>query len=150
MFSAIRRATDLVRRVGSTGVNYWPYVVVLVLLAGLAFVSVRGRRRQVAEQTARAGRIDVGTEVMTTSGLYGTVVAKHDDGTVLLSIAPGVEVKWATAALRDAASLADTYRRPLQDDGSDAEPPRDAEPQGTDSPHRADQPPRSDEEGAPS
>ena len=49
--------------------NYWPYVVVLVLLAGLGLVSVRGRRRQVAEQAARADRIEVGTEVMTTSGL---------------------------------------------------------------------------------
>ena len=38
---------------------------------------------------------------MTTSGLYGTVVARNDDETVTLSIAPGVEVKWAFAALRD-------------------------------------------------
>jgi preprotein translocase subunit YajC len=48
---------------------------------------------------------------MTTSGLYGTVVSKNDDGSVQLSIAPGVEVKWATAALRDAPSLAEGYRR---------------------------------------
>jgi preprotein translocase subunit YajC len=48
---------------------------------------------------------------MTTSGLYGTVTAKNDDGTVTLTIAPGVEVKWATAALRDAASLGAQYQR---------------------------------------
>jgi preprotein translocase subunit YajC len=102
-------------------VNYWPYVVVLVLLAGLVAFSVRGRRRQVAEQAARADRIEVGTEVMTTSGLYATVVGKYDDGTVRLSIAPGVEVKWATAALRDAPSLADPYRRPLQEGAPDVD-----------------------------
>jgi preprotein translocase subunit YajC len=83
--------------------------------------SVRNRRRQVAEEMVRVSRIDVGSEVMTTSGLYGTVVAKHDDGTVLLSVAPGVEVKWAAAALRDAASLAEPYRRALEDDAEQSE-----------------------------
>ena len=53
----------------------------------------------------------VGSEVMTTSGLYGTVVAVGEDDTVTLSIAPGVEVKWAFAALRDVASLPAQYRR---------------------------------------
>ena len=91
-----------------------PYIVIFVLLGALLIVSVRNRRRAVAEEAVRVARIDVGTEVMTTSGLYGTVVAKHDDGTVLLSIAPGVEVKWAAAALRDAQSLAAGYRRGLE------------------------------------
>jgi preprotein translocase subunit YajC len=91
-------------------VNAWPYVVIVVLLVGMLLLSFRRRKRQVAEEMLRA-----------TSGLYGTVVAKSDDGTVLLSVAPGVEVKWASAALRDAASLADAYRRPLQDDSGDTD-----------------------------
>jgi preprotein translocase subunit YajC len=99
-------------------VNWWPYVVVLVLLGGMALLSIRGRRRQVAEEMVRASRIGVGTEVMTTSGLYGTVVAKNEDGTVLLSIAPGIEVKWASAALRDAPALSDQYRQGLTHEGS--------------------------------
>ena len=95
----------------------WAYVVVVfVLLAGLLLVSVRNRKKAVADQIERAERLHVGTEVMTTSGLYGTVVAKHDDGTVLLAIAPGVEVKWATAALRDAEALAQNYRQGLSSD----------------------------------
>jgi preprotein translocase subunit YajC len=94
----------------------WPYLVVFVLLAALLLVSVRNRKKAVVDQVERAERISVGTEVMTTSGLYGTVVAKHDDGTVLLAIAPGVEVKWATAALRDADSLAQNYRQGLTSD----------------------------------
>jgi preprotein translocase subunit YajC len=101
----------------------WPYIVIFVLLGALLFVSVRNRKRAMAEELARAERIDVGTEVMTTSGLYGTVVAKYADGTVLLSIAPGVEVKWAAAALRDAQSLADNYRRGLDDDADTADHP---------------------------
>ncbi|HZY76421.1 MAG TPA: preprotein translocase subunit YajC [Jatrophihabitantaceae bacterium] len=88
----------------------YAYLVILVLLVGMLFLSMRNRRRQAAAEAERVQQIDVGTEVMTTSGLYGTVVAKHDDGTVLLAIAPGVEVKWALAALRDVASLPDQYR----------------------------------------
>jgi preprotein translocase subunit YajC len=100
-------------------VNAWPYLIIVVLLGGMLAFSLRNRGRQVAEEMVRVSRIGVGTEVMTTSGLYGTVVAKHDDGTVLLAIAPGVEVKWAAAALRDAPSLADTYRRALDESDAD-------------------------------
>ncbi len=95
---------------------WWPYLVVFVLLGALLVISVRNRKKAMIDQVERAERIDLGTEVMTTSGLYGTVVAKHDDGTVLLAIAPGVEVKWATAALRDAPSLAEGYRRGFDQD----------------------------------
>jgi preprotein translocase subunit YajC len=89
----------------------WWYLIVLVLLFGMLLLSARNRRRQAAAQTAAAERITVGSEVMTTSGLYGTVVAKADDGTVTLAVAPGVEVKWALAALREPEGLPEPYRR---------------------------------------
>jgi hypothetical protein len=50
---------------------------------------------------------------MTTSGLYGTVVSVNSDGSVLLSIAPGVEVRWTLAALREVGELPDQYRGPI-------------------------------------
>jgi preprotein translocase subunit YajC len=94
-------------------VTFVPYLIVIVLLGGLMLVSQRNRRRQAAAQFERVSQLDVGAEVMTTSGLYGTVVQRNDDGTVLLAIAPGVEVKWALAALRDAESVPPEYRQPL-------------------------------------
>lgn len=87
-----------------------PFLVFLVVIVGLLLFSARARRRQAQTQLERAARISVGSEVMTTSGLYGTVVARHDDETVLLSIAPGIEVKWALAALRDLSELPTQYR----------------------------------------
>ena len=98
--------------------TFVPYLVMLLLLGGLLLFSARNRRRQLAQEMVRASQIGVGTEVMTTSGLYGTVTRRNDDGTVLLSIAPGVEVKWALAALRDAASLPDNYRKPIDAPGN--------------------------------
>src|SRR6478735_2955833 len=69
------------------------------------------RNRQKAAAAQRRATIGVGTDVMTTAGLYGTVTAINaEEDTVLLSIAPGVEVKFAFAALRDAASLPGQYR----------------------------------------
>jgi preprotein translocase subunit YajC len=87
-----------------------PFLVFMLVVIGLLVFSARARRRQAVAQVERAERIAVGSEVMTTSGLYGTVVARNDDETVLLRIAPGVEVKWALAALRDMASLPVEYR----------------------------------------
>ena len=100
--------------------NYWPYLVVLVLLGLMLALSVRNRRRAAAADSDRESRIVLGTEVMTTSGLYGTVVRRNEDGTVQLAIAPGVEVKWALAALREAAELPAQYRRGMVDGMVDA------------------------------
>lgn len=111
--------------------SWVPYLVIAVLFVGLISFSMRNRRRQAADEAERISRIGVGTEVMTTSGLYGTVVAKHDDGSVTLAIAPGVEVKWAGAALRDAASLNQQYRSAF-----DRPPGTDTEAGGESGPHR--------------
>jgi preprotein translocase subunit YajC len=90
-----------------------PLLLVLVVLA----LSARARRRQAEQLSQQADQIAAGSEVMTTSGLYGTVVSRNDDETVQLQIAPGVEVKWALAALRDVASLPERFHQPRQPDG---------------------------------
>jgi preprotein translocase subunit YajC len=90
-------------------VSSLPLILLVVVMLGLIVASRRRYARARAAQAAQQDRLSVGSEVMTTSGLYGTVVAVNDDDTVILSIAPGVEVKWAKAALRDVASLPDRY-----------------------------------------
>ncbi|MGI8759953.1 MAG: preprotein translocase subunit YajC [Jatrophihabitantaceae bacterium] len=98
--------------------NYWPYLLVFLLLVVMLVLSRRNRQRQVSAEAERSSRIAFGSEVMTTSGLYGTVVARNDDDeTVQLAIAPGIEVKWALAALRDVASLPGRYRRGIDGEG---------------------------------
>jgi preprotein translocase subunit YajC len=101
-----------------------PFLIFMVVVIGLLVFSARARRRQSQTQAARAEQIGVGSDVMTTSGLYGTVVARNDDESVQMSIAPGVEVRWALAALRDIASLPPQYRPEPADDEFDdgAEP----------------------------
>jgi preprotein translocase subunit YajC len=96
-----------------------PFIVFALVIITLVLISARARRRQAEAAAERAESIDVGTDVMTTSGLHGTVVARNDDDTVQLSIAPGVEVRWELAALRDLRSLPAQFRR-----DADADQPR--------------------------
>lgn len=102
--------------------NWVPYVVILVLLGGFVLYTFNARRRQMAIEMVRQSALHAGSQVMTTSGLYGTVVERNEDGTVLLAIAPGVEVKWALAALRDVRVLPDQYRLPETDEADRADP----------------------------
>lgn len=115
--------------------NYLPLVIFLLVIVTLVAFSARARRRQAAAQAEQAEMIGVGTRVMTTSGLYGTVVIKNDDDTVQMSISPGVEVRWALAALRDVASLPGQFRR---DAGVDEGDPRGVDLEKGDSPHGVD------------
>ena len=85
-------------------------LIFAVVIVGLLAFSARARRRQAQAQAERAEQIDIGTDVMTTSGLYGTVTARNDDDSVQLRIADGVEVRWALAALREVAALPPQYR----------------------------------------
>jgi preprotein translocase subunit YajC len=91
-------------------VSSLPLIIVIVIVLGLLYLARRSRSRITArDQQARAG-IEVGTEVMTTSGLYGTVVSLNGDDSAQLSIAPGIEVRWAMAALRPVGSLPKRYQ----------------------------------------
>jgi preprotein translocase subunit YajC len=77
----------------------------LLLLAVLVF-SQRRRGRAMAEFQASVG---VGDEVITTSGLYGRIVAADDD-VVSLEIAPGVVVRLDRRAI--GLRTADSSPRP--------------------------------------
>jgi preprotein translocase subunit YajC len=78
--------------------QYFP-IIVLALLALVLFVlPARQRKRLQARTQAMQESLTIGTPVMTTSGLHGTVVALGDS-TVDLEIAPGVVVTFARQAI---------------------------------------------------
>jgi preprotein translocase subunit YajC len=106
-----------------------PLILLAALLVAMLLFARRNRERAASQQAKMRERITFGSEVMTTSGLYGTVTGLNPDDTVQLSIAPGVEVKWAIAALRDVESLPNQYREPLKSEEDKAdEPPDDSPP----------------------
>ncbi len=63
--------------------------------------------------------IEVGEEIVTTAGIYGTITEIDDDyGIVTVEVAPGVEIRLARAAV--ATRLADDEE--LEDEVEGAEP----------------------------
>jgi preprotein translocase subunit YajC len=74
----------------------------LLFLLGFAalfyFFVLRPQQRRRKEMQAMQNSVGVGTEVITTAGLYGTVVG-IDETTVTLEVAPGVTNRYARAAV---------------------------------------------------
>ena len=76
-----------------------PSIVLLLGLLVLVYLNVAGRRRAQRNRAALDQRLVPGAQVVTTSGLHGSVDEVDDDGTVLLEIAPGWVTRWEKAAV---------------------------------------------------
>lgn len=69
-----------------------------LLLVGLWFIMVRPVRQRQREALQAQQAVQIGSEVMTTAGIYGRVVSVEAD-TIGLEISDGVVVKYARAAV---------------------------------------------------
>src|SRR5207247_3117555 len=74
------------------------YLFILVMLAVVWFFLIRPRQRQMREQQRQAASLEIGDEIVTAGGLYGTVKA-IEDGELQLEIAPQVVVRIARRAV---------------------------------------------------
>ena len=100
-----------------------PIIVLAVTFLLMWVLFILPQQRRVRAHQALLTRLQVGDEVMTTSGLYGTVTALDDD-VASLEIAPGTTVRLARGAIA----------RRLSEEASDAEAAADtapARPSGT-------------------
>jgi preprotein translocase subunit YajC len=104
-----------------------------IAIVGLLFMNSRARKRQ-AESTAFRQSLEPGQEVMTASGLFGTVTAVHGDRVTLAS-AGGAETVWLNAAIAKLVEP-EPEDEPDEADSDDVqgEEPADVVPSTTDSP----------------
>lgn len=72
--------------------------LLLVLMLVFMFFQFRKQKKQMNETMEMQAGLTVGTKVMTSTGLYGTVVGLGDD-TVELEIAPGITTTWVRRAV---------------------------------------------------
>lgn len=77
-----------------------PLLFIAFAVIVLLVLPMRQRNRSLQQARQLQESLSVGTEVMTTSGLYGRVTGIGDDS-VELEIAPGVEVRWAKPAIAE-------------------------------------------------
>ena len=75
--------------------NLLPLVLIFVVFYLLILRPARNRQR---EAMTLQSRLTPGQQIMTTAGLYATVVAVDDD-VIVLETAPGVTSRWARAAV---------------------------------------------------
>ena len=74
------------------------YIFILVLLVLMWFMLIRPQRRRQQDAQRMIDSLEVGQEIVTAGGLYGTVTALEGDE-VRLEIADGVEVRIAKRAV---------------------------------------------------
>src|SRR5438309_3644924 len=74
------------------------YIFILVLLVLMWFLLIRPQRRRQAESQRMMEQLEVGKEIVTAGGLYGTVTAV-DEGELRVEIAEGVDVRIAKRAV---------------------------------------------------
>jgi preprotein translocase subunit YajC len=73
-------------------------IYLVILVAAFYFLIVRPQRRNAMIRRQLLNAVEVGDEIVTTGGVYGTVVAIDDD-TLEVEIAPDVVVKLARGAV---------------------------------------------------
>ncbi|MRH87286.1 preprotein translocase subunit YajC [Nocardia sp. SYP-A9097] len=74
--------------------------LLLVALLIPMFLGVRRQKREMAKVTEMQETLKVGDRVVTTSGLFGTIV-EADDDSVDLEIAEDVVTTWLRASIRE-------------------------------------------------
>ncbi len=80
--------------------QFFPFILLALAVLLLFVLPARQRKRMQAQAQALQESLTIGTPVMTTSGIYGTVVALAEK-TVDLELAPGVVVTFARPAIME-------------------------------------------------
>ena len=94
MFSTVLAVTAAQNSGGAASLLIYP-----VIFVAIYFLMIRPQRARAQRARAVQSSVSVGTEVITTAGVYGRIVAENEDDTVLLEIAPGVPIRIARAAI---------------------------------------------------
>jgi len=90
------------------------FLIILLFGVGMLWFMSRRTRKQQHEAARFRDNLEAGQEVMTGSGLFGTVVEVEGDR-VTLEIAPGSTSQWLKAA------IAKLVEPPLEDEDDDPE-----------------------------
>jgi preprotein translocase subunit YajC len=112
------------------------FIYLALLAVAFFFLIVRPQRRQMAARRALVARLEVGDDIITAGGIYGTIV-EVSDTSLLVQIAPGIEITLA----REAVSGIQVPPAPESDEldlrsDPDSSDPRVGDPEPGESPAR--------------
>jgi preprotein translocase subunit YajC len=83
---------------------------------------MRNQQKRLRNQQALQQSAEVGDEVLTTSGMFGTIVDEdEEEGTVTVEIAPGTQVKMVRAGIARRITEDDVDDDDIDDEDDDEE-----------------------------
>jgi preprotein translocase subunit YajC len=72
----------------------------LLIGAVFYFMLIRPQQRRAREQQALLSSVEVGDDVVTTAGIFGTVIdIDEEDGVITVEIAPGTQIRMMKAGI---------------------------------------------------
>lgn len=99
------------------------FLIIIILFVIAWVVLILPKQRELKRHNAFVQSLAVGDEVMTGSGIYGTLV-EVSEATVILQVAPGVEMKIARRAI--ASQVVDPSAAETEETGDTNEEGSDA------------------------
>jgi len=85
---------------GGGGGAILQFGILLLIPFAMYFLMIRPQRRRAREQKDLQTALQVGNEVVTTSGIFGKITGEFDDNTFWLEIDDDVQVRVARAAIQ--------------------------------------------------
>jgi preprotein translocase subunit YajC len=113
---------------GQAGGSLIGLALPLLMIVGFYFLLIRPQRSRQRAQQALLASLEVGDEVMTTGGIFGTIIEiDEDEGVVTVEIAPGTRVKMMRQGISQRF-----VEEPEDDEYDDEDGPVDEQGEGAD------------------
>ena len=107
---------------GGQGSSLVGLALPVLMIVGFYFLLIRPQRNRQKAQQALVASLEVGDDVMTSGGIFGTIVDIDDDeGTVTVEIAPGTRVRMLRQGISQ-RFVEDEGDETADDEGIDREP----------------------------
>lgn len=107
---------------GNSGSSILSFLFLPLILAAMYFLMIRPQRKKMREQQALQQSIEVGQDVVTTSGIFGTITGEDGPHRFWLEIDDDVQIRIARAAIQnvvdpdaDAGATAAVVDEPIDD-----------------------------------
>ncbi len=103
----------------STGSSIFSLGLLLLVPVGMYFFMIRPQRRRMRDQQELQAALSVGDEIITTSGIYGTITGEDGPTRFWIEIDDDVQIRVARAAIQ--GRITDGDDDAADDESDDAE-----------------------------
>jgi len=109
---------------GQSGSSLVSLALPLLMIVGFYFLLIRPQRSRQRAQQALLSALEVGDEIMTSGGIFGTIIEiDEDEGVLIVEIAPGTRVRMVRNGIAQRFVEEEEYDEADEpDDEADREP----------------------------